>query len=160
VKQELTRRISVSEIGQDGLVVLVNATPDECDRVSGRMGVPAIHALECLFVLVREGDDSKVIARGRLFARLTRVCVMSAEEFESIVEDAFEVCFVPFGQERQEADPDLADEIPYQGQTIDLGEATSEQLGLVLDPYPRSALAAKPVIDNDEGRSPFAQLSS
>jgi hypothetical protein len=66
---------------------------------------------------------------------------------------------VPAGTEREDPDPDLSDEIPYEAETIDLGEATAEQLGLALDPYPRIDGATVPTIDDDEDQSPFAILA-
>ena len=47
---------------------------------------------------------------------------------------------MPRGKESEGADdPDHPDELPYDGASLDLGEATVEQLALGLDPYPRQA---------------------
>lgn len=158
---ELSRPMSVAKIGRDGHSVVVRATPEECAAVAARMELPAIRSLACFFHLAVEDDGVSVFAEGRLRAEVTRVCVVSAEEFETAVEDDFEIRFVPAGAERDDpdTDPDLPDEIPYEGSTIDLGEATSEQLGLALDPYPRMDGATVPTIDDDEDRSPFAILA-
>ena len=62
------------------------------------------------------------------------------------------------GEERDD-DPESIDEIPYEGSTIDLGEAAAEQLALALDPYPHKPGATLP--DSDEApRNPaFAALA-
>jgi hypothetical protein len=85
--------------------------------------------------------------------------VASAEEFETSVEDEFAVHFVLAGAERDSADPEFPDEIPYDEGTIDLGETTAEQLGLALDPYPRMPNALVPDIENDQNASSFAILA-
>ena len=66
---------------------------------------------------------------------------------------------MPAGSERDDPDPDLPDEIPYEAETIDLGEATAEQLGLALDPWPRIEGATVPEIEDEDDGSPFAILA-
>jgi hypothetical protein len=156
---ELSRPVSLSRIGPGGLAVLVRATPEECAAVAARMGVPAIQSLECRFRLTSERDGVSIRAEGTLRAEVTRECVVSAEDFETTVEDEFTICFVRSGQERDDPDPDLPDEVPYEGDTIDLGDAATEQLGLALDPYPRIDGATIPDIEGDGDVSPFSILS-
>jgi Large ribosomal RNA subunit accumulation protein YceD len=156
---EFSRPIVPSKIGSAGLTILVRATPEECAAVAVRMGVPAIQSLVCSFRLTPEDDGVSIHAKGRLRAEVTRICVASAEEFETPVEEEFELRFVPAGAEREDPDPDLPDEIPYEAAMIDLGEATTEQLGLALDPYPRIDGAILPTMDDDEDASPFAMLT-
>ena len=156
---ELSRPISLSKIRPTGLDVEVRATQEECSAVAARMGLPAIRSLVCHFRLSPEDDGVSVLARGRLHAFVTRVCVVSAEDFETLVEDEFEIRFVPAGTERQDVDPNQPDEIPYEPDTIDLGEATSEQLGLALDPYPRMDGAVIPDFEDNENAGHFSVLS-
>jgi len=156
---EFPRPILLSKIVPAGLSVVVRATPEECAALAVRMDLPAIQSLECVFKLTAGDDGVSIGAWGRLHAQVTRVCVVSAEDFETSVEDEFEVRFVPEGTERDNPDPDLPDEIPYQSGTIDLGEATAEQLGLALDPYPRIEGAALPDSGDEEGASPFSVLA-
>jgi uncharacterized metal-binding protein YceD (DUF177 family) len=156
---ELTRLVALSKIGRAGFSVMVRATPEECASVATRMDLPAVQSLECSFTLTAEADGVSIAARGRLQAQVTRVCVVSAEDFETVVEDEFALRFVPAGTERDDPDPDLPDEVPYQFETIDLGEATAEQLGLALDPYPRIEGAVVPGSDDNESTSPFAALA-
>lgn len=155
---ELSRPVVVSKIRPQGLAVLVQATPEECAAVAARMDLPAINSLECQYRLTTAEDGVSVLAEGRLRAEVIRICVVSAEEFPALVEQDFSVRFVPAGTEQEHLDPDLPDEIPYAADTIDLGEATAEQLGLELDPYPRMDGAVMPAIDDDEP-GPFAALA-
>lgn len=156
---ELSRPVSLSTIGSAGRAITVRATPEECAAVAARMNIPAIQSLECHFDLTPEHDGMSIFAEGHLQAQVTRVCVVSAEEFEMPVEDEFALRFVPAGLEREDPDPDLPDEIPYEAGTIDLGEATAEQLGLALDPYPRMEGAVVPTPEDEDDASPFAALA-
>ena len=155
---ELFRPVSVAKIGAAGLTVAVRATPEECAGLAGRMDIPAIRSLECTFRLTREGDGVSIAAAGELRAIVDRVCAISAEAFETPVQDSFTIRFVPAGMERDDPDPALEDEIPYEHDSLDLGEAAAEQLALALDPYPRMPGAALPEIEDDGDASPFAIL--
>jgi hypothetical protein len=156
---EFSRPFALSKIRAKDLTVVVQATPEECAAVAARMELPAIHSLECRFELSREADGVAILAGGHLVADVTQTCVTSAEDFAARVEEAFTIRFVPAGTERDDPDPDLPDEIPYDRDTIDLGEATSEQLGLALDPWPRIEGATVPLIEDDDGSSPFGILA-
>jgi uncharacterized metal-binding protein YceD (DUF177 family) len=157
---ELFRPVSLTKIGAAGLKVMVRATTEECAALAGRMDIPAIQSLECAFLLTREQDGLSVFAAARLRAQVTRTCVVSAEDFEMPVEEEFDLRFVPGGTERDDPDPGLPDEIPYDGNTIDLGEAAAEQLGLTLDPYPRMPGVTLTDTADDGGASPFSTLSA
>ncbi len=158
MKDDLYRPVPLSKIGAAGLTISVLATPEECSRVAERMGIPAIQSLECSFHLAREHDGVSIVAVGRLQALVTRTCVVSAEDFEAPVIEEFEIRFVPAGSVRDDIDPEVSDEIPYTGETIDLGEAAAEQLGLVLDPYPRMPGALLPDNDDEGDGLPLAAL--
>nr|WP_294522407.1 DUF177 domain-containing protein [uncultured Rhodopila sp.] len=155
---EFHRPLSLDRIGAHGLDMTVQATAAECAALAVRMNLPAVRAVSCTFHLIREGRD-RVSARGHLLARVTRTCVVSLEEFEADVEEVFQVRFVPSGEESDDVDPDSDDEIPYEGNLIDLGEAAAEQLGLALDPYPRMPGATLSEAEPVQQRNPFAALS-
>jgi hypothetical protein len=156
---ELSRPVSLARIGATGLTVRVEATAEECAAIAERMKIPAVQSLECEFHLSVEDDNVSIRASGHLRAEATRVCVVSAEDFGTVVEDEFEIRFVPEGAENPDSDPDLPDEIPYQSGTIDLGEAALEQLGLALDPYPRIDGAMLLEIEDGDDESPFSVLA-
>jgi uncharacterized metal-binding protein YceD (DUF177 family) len=156
---ELSRPVALSKIRAKGLTVVVQAIPEECAAVATRMGLPAIQSLECRFALSREADGVAILAEGHLRAEVTQTCVTSAEDFAANVEETFSLRFVPAGAESEDPDPDLPDEIPYDSDTIDLGEAAAEQLGLALDPWPRIEGATVPEIEDDDDSSPFAALA-
>jgi uncharacterized metal-binding protein YceD (DUF177 family) len=156
---EMPRPVSLTRIGTAGLTVRVEATPEERGAIAERMKIPAVQSLECEFQLSVEDDNVSVRASGLLRADVTRVCVVSAEDFGTLVEDEFEIRFVPEGAENPDPDPEYPDEIPYQFGTIDLGEATLEQLALALDPYPRIDGATILEIEDGDDESPFSVLA-
>jgi uncharacterized metal-binding protein YceD (DUF177 family) len=155
---ELHRPLALDRIGPGGHDVLVEANDQECAALAVRMGLPQVLSLTCSFHLVRE--DRTVLARGHLIARVVQTCVVSLEDFEATVEEWFRVRFVPSGEEEESDDPEADDEIPYEGQQIDLGEAAAEQLGLALDPYPRMPGAELPTEEEALSRKPFAALAA
>ncbi len=140
---ELHRPIRVSRIAPDGVPVVVETSAAERAALAARMGLPAIAALASRFDLVREASGI-VAATGRLTATVVQTCVVSLEDFEQAIAEDFTIRFVPEGTESDDPDPESVDEIPYAGDTIDLGEATAEQLALSLDPYPRRPDARLP----------------
>ena len=154
---ELHRPVSLDRIGPQGLDLTVEATPAECSALAERMNLPAVLQLSCAFHLIRQGRDT-VLTRGVLRAVVTQVCVISLEEFDARVEEVFQVRFVPAGQETDDIDPEADDEIPFEGNAIDLGEAAAEQLGLALAPYPRMPGVELPEAADDPEPHPFAAL--
>jgi hypothetical protein len=161
---EFHRPLIISRIGA-GHAETVVANDAECAALAERMGLPGIAALRCSFTL-RPIRKSGFAADGRLVARLVQTCVISLEDFPVAIDEVFRVHFVP--AERLGAtddmgavdDPESDDEIPYHGTIIDLGEATAEQLALVLDAYPRApgAAHAEPDSSDDRPPHPFAGL--
>jgi uncharacterized metal-binding protein YceD (DUF177 family) len=123
-----------------------------------RMGVAAIHALSCRFDL-KPGENETIEAHGFLRARLRQSCVVSLEPFECDLMEQFRVRFVPRGQETDDLDIEADDELPYDGGTLELGEAAAEQLALAIDPFPRKPGAEMPgSLGQSEGGA-FAALA-
>lgn len=167
-RSELSRRITVRSLGIKGSTVsrthagsaqasgaddvavemVVEADATERVAVARRLNEPAIETFTCRFRLSEADKKGRVTADGLLAARLTRTCVVTLEEFPVVVAEQFTVRFVPAepGDEQAdvELDLDADDDVPYDGTTIDLGEAAIEQLALALDPYPRKPGAERP----------------
>jgi uncharacterized metal-binding protein YceD (DUF177 family) len=154
---EFHRPLSLERIGPQGLDLTVKATPAECAALAVRMDLPAVLAVSCAFHLIRDGRDV-VLARGALRAKITQTCVVSLDDFDAPVEEVFQIRFVPVGQETDDMDPESDDEIPFEGNVIDLGEAAAEQLGLALDPYPRMLGVEMPAVEDEPEQHPFAAL--
>jgi uncharacterized metal-binding protein YceD (DUF177 family) len=138
--------------------VAVEANEAEREAVARRMGLQALPLLTCEFVLGR-GVGPVVQAQGSLRARVVQICVVTLEPFEAEIAEAFAVRFVPEAALSDAVELEEEDEIPYAGSAIDLGEATSEQLALALDPFPRKPGAAFSEDAADAPSGPFGSLA-
>lgn len=138
LSSELDCRIALH--GRDGAErrIKVEANQEECDRIAERLMIPAVKALTCTYRLMPLHDHT-VICDGWLDAQVLLACVVSGEIFEDFVTEAFRVRFVTSERETQQdfLDPDVPDEIIFDGQVVDLGALTIEQLALALPPFPR-----------------------
>lgn len=136
--------------------IVVTATPDECVRIAHRLGLPQVASLSCRYALCA-GVGGAIVAEGALSARVSQSCVLTLDVFEDVVGERFTLRFVPEHRFDPEAADDLeaSDEIPFEGDAIDLGEATVEQLALALDPWPRKPDATRPdyVITEEEAEA-------
>jgi len=155
---EFSRPLAVDRVGAAGLMQRIEATPAECAALAGRLGVPGVPAFAATFRLSR-GEAGRIAAQGRLEGRLVRDCVVTLDPFEAPVAEDFAVAFVPEESLGEAIDLEGEDEIPYAGNTIDLGEAAAEQLALTLDPYPRRPGAELPAEAMEAPGSPFAALA-
>jgi hypothetical protein len=154
---ELSRELAVDRIGPAGHDLTIEANAAELAALASRLQLPTVNALTCRFRL-RPTQNGTFVAEGWLDAIVTQTCVISLEDFETLVSDHFVAHFVPAGSETDDIDPESPDEIPYSGGVIDLGEAAAEQLALALDPWPRKPDATLPTTATDDPTSPFAAL--
>ena len=158
----LSRPVSVVHLPEQGLEVEVEATDEERSALANDFKLPAIHALRGRLRL--SGSERRVHVAGVVEARISQICVVTLEPFESDVREEVEVDFVaPGGNGRELAasDPhrDAPDEIVAG--TVDLGALTAEFLALGLDPYPRKPGAAFSFETGEAGAdSPFAGLKT
>ena len=153
---ELSRPFAIDRMGEASRLT-VEANPAECAAIATRLGIVEVANLTCQFQL-RRWEGATVQAHGQLRARVRQSCVITIEDFDTDIAEDFEIRFVPEGMESEEIDLDAPDEIPYAGASIDLGEATTEQLALCLDPFPKKPGAALPDATEDVSTHPFAAL--
>ncbi len=157
---EFARPVPADRIGPSGLDQEIIATAAECAALAERLGIPAVLALSARFHL-RRGAEGRIAATARLTGRLVRDCVVSLEPFETVIAEDFTLVFVPAPLLDEAIDVTAAaDDVPYSGGMIDLGEAAAEQVALSLDPYPRRPDATLPAADEAAPASPFAVLAT
>jgi len=152
-----SRKMRVSGIGSGKVERFVEANEAERAGLAALFGLPGIAALSGEFLLTPE-RGGVIGATLRLAARVTRVCVVSLEEFEAEVREVAALRFVPAVAVKEGAEIELdpeslegPDEIYFGGEVIDLGAVLGEQLALALDPYPRKPGAALPAEVAGEG---------
>ncbi|MEC8622007.1 MAG: DUF177 domain-containing protein [Pseudomonadota bacterium] len=74
--------------------------------------------------------------KGKIFAKISQICVLSLEKMTSRIEKDVELNLIP-------DDVDYSDGLDgpdfefYSGQKCDIGEIMAVELGLSIDPYPR-----------------------
>jgi uncharacterized metal-binding protein YceD (DUF177 family) len=160
-----SRNMKLGGIGAAPVRRRITATEAECTALAELFGLTAIAALSGDFTLTH-GRSGVIEAQLRLEAQVTQICAVSLEPFDAaIVEDAA-LRFVPAASVREgeavimDAETlEGPDEIPYQGEMIDLGAVLAEQLALALDPYPRKPGASSLTEDMPPGpENPFAAL--
>lgn len=158
---EFSRIVSLARLPEAGREVRIEASAAECVALARRFGIPAVNRLEAALRLHPEPGGA-VMVTGRLSAEVVQECVITLEPVTQAVEDAVSLR-VPGPDEEPSDDPEAPDEIPSDGDAVDLGEAVAEQLSLALDPYPRAPGASLP--GEGEGEEPppggpFAALSA
>lgn len=156
----LSRPVSVVNLPETGLSVVVEATAEERAALAADFALEAIDALTGEFRLT--GSTERVRVVGRIDARIRQTCVVTLEPFDSAVSEAVEVEFASGARATAGGGPDgLLDDVPdpLPGTHVDLGALTAEFLALGLDPHAR-----KPGVDfafdsgEDAPESPFAAL--
>ncbi len=155
---ELHHPLAAERIPHTGIASRVEAKPAELAPLAARLGLHSLQVLGCDWHLIPE-HAGRVRATGRLTAAFKQDCVVTLEPFETSLEEKFSLTFVPAGTETDD-DPESEDEVPYENGVIDLGDATTEQLALSLDPYPRKPGAELPKTATEAEEHPFAALAN
>ena len=146
----------------------LEVTADDAERaaLALRFAVPEIRSLTATLAFVADG--AAVSGKGSLRADLVQTCAVSGEDFPVRIEEALDLRFVPESDmatasedEEVELASDEPDEIGYDGESIDMGEAIAQSLGLSIDPYaggPNADAVRREagIVDEDAPRGPLA----
>ncbi len=164
--EELSRTIKAGLIHENPQTHELVADETTRAALAERYGIPGIAKLRGVFNLHHE-RSGVIAATLRMQARVTQLCVITLEPFESDIAEEAELRFVPAqeisedeGEEFLPESLEGPDELPYANGIIDLGAALTEQLALALDPYPRKPGAELPSEASDDSANPFAALKA
>lgn len=149
--------------------VQITANREERAALARRFDLPAIHSLAAELSL--EKDEHAVRVDGALKASFTQLCAVSGEPFENAVEEEIDLRFVPArkrtssaADEEVELEAGDLDEIEYDGDAFDLGEAVAQSFALALDPYAEGPLADRAReeagLSDPAASGPFAALAA
>ncbi len=158
----LTWPVVVSDVPPNGLDLTMEADVRERAAVSADFGVPAVQSLRARLHVAHSSLGLRVT--GRVTARVTQICSVSLEPFDSDVDEEVEVDYADASRlPPAAADGPAGDDSPdpiVDGR-IDVGALAAEFLALGLDPYPRKPGAAFAFDDAAEraALSPFAGLA-
>jgi uncharacterized metal-binding protein YceD (DUF177 family) len=162
--------INVAEIPDGGLDLDITADPETLSALAAADGLKSIARLEAEFHVARKSED-RVNVSGEMRAKITQICVVSLEPFESEVVEPIDVDFAPSeiaaelaaraaapGHEAHELDEEPPD--PIVDGKIDLGALAAEFLALGIDPYPRKpGVTFEPPPEGEaERQTPFSIL--
>ncbi|QXX73701.1 DUF177 domain-containing protein [Methylovirgula sp. HY1] len=142
--------IKIVDVPQSGLDISIEADAATLAALAAANGLPNIARLEAVFHVMPKGSH-RFNVRGEVHARVTQICGVSLEPFESDLVESVDVDFAPAAEAAAAAAAfaalvandavDIALEAdppdPITDGTIDLGGLASEFLALGLDPYPR-----------------------
>ena len=160
---EFSRLLPVGQIGMGEISRSIEATPEECARVAERLGLQSLIAFSVSFRIARQAGGGEYLAQGHIHARAVRSCVVSLEDFTEPTDLAFTIRFVTQETSEDEAleapydYEDGPDEVLYENDALDLGEAAVQEYALSLNPYPRKPGARMPDVGQDGG-NPFDVL--
>lgn len=163
IRPAFSRPLAVEDIPPEGLDLTVSATAAERDAIAAEDGLERLAKLEgSLRVLPWRKDG--VAVSGEMRARITQICVVTLDPFDSEIVEPIDVKFAPTdvavgatavahqqGPRRRTPRAPQADDTPHPkgevegedppdpiiGGRIDLGAVVAEFLALALDPYPR-----------------------
>lgn len=166
---EFSRSYALSTMGALRKPVSIVASEDERRALALRFSLAALDRLEAIVTLAADGDA--MVASGRMTATLRQYCAATGEPVAASIAEPLLIRFVPPSTDDKtsdeiEIDPDDADIVEHDGQSIDLGEAVAQSLALALDPFPRApgaseTLRAAGVVGEDEiGNGAFADLKA
>ena len=142
---EFSHIIKLDAIGAGASSIRLSADARTREALAVRFDLAALESLDAELSVSR--DPKGVLAEGRIHAALSQYCIATGDPVPTVLDEPVKIRFVPEPVERLETEIELeaddCDSMFYDGQSIDLGEAVAQSLGLALDPYPRSPDAAE-----------------
>ncbi|OZA93993.1 MAG: DNA-binding protein [Erythrobacter sp. 34-65-8] len=160
---ELTRMVRRKPLPAGPMEIV--ASDAERAALARRFAISAVERLIARVELVDAG--SAVAVEGRLEADLVQACAVSGEDFAHTVREPLSFRFVPTRELPDQADIEIElagdelDDIEYDGDMFDLGEAVAQTLALAIDPYAEgpdadAARKAAGIVTDDTPRGPLA----
>jgi hypothetical protein len=142
LKPEFSHLLAVETIPHEGLVIEISAGPEECRGLAKRFDLVSIEFFSAKLRLKDIGKGPRIELFGHISAKAVQSCCVTLEPLPVIIDEEFELTFVPAESLAEEdgfemSEENLDEPEPYDGQTLDLGEISAWHLSLALDPYPR-----------------------
>ena len=106
---EFSRPFAIDDIDAAGTEIEIEAGPAERGRLADRFGLAGIDRLTASLTVTRGASGIPIRVVGRFRAEIRQRCVVSLDSFDSVVENALEVEFVPAADMPAEVDFDVDD---------------------------------------------------
>ena len=140
---EFSHIVKLDEIGVGRSKIRLSADPVALEALATRFELAGLENLDAELAISR--DSKGILAEGRMRSTLSQYCIATSDPVPAVLDESIKIRCVPEPVDRLEIEleADDCDSMFYEGQSIDLGEAVAQSLGLALDPYPRSPDAAE-----------------
>lgn len=158
---EFSRLVPLGRVGYAPFRQQIEATPSECEKLSGRFELLALDRLNAAVELRRQSDDL-IVLEAAFEAEFVQSCVVTLEPVSGAISDRFRLVYGPAQTRCPEmgSQPDEAAFEPLNDNVIDIGEAVAQELSLALPVFPRHPDAK---VDDDTAvespDKPFASLA-
>lgn len=149
-----SRRLSVTDLRAGPAQHTGTASEIEREAVRARFGLVAVDALS--WTVQSEPWRAGVRLSGRIEAAVTQECVVTLDPVPATIGEEFERGFLPmdrlYGEEKPGAEYEIVTdselgEVPEPlTDPLDLMDVIAEELGIALDPYPRSEEVAEDAV--------------
>ncbi|WP_170001794.1 YceD family protein [Pseudopontixanthobacter vadosimaris] len=145
----------------------LEAAPGERAALARRFDIVAVNSLRADIALDHDGDA--ITATGTLKADVVQSCAVSGEDLPVRIAEPLSFRFLPArlhdAEEEVELEASELDEIFYEGESFDLGEAIAQSLALAIDPFACGPDAdrvrqEKGLAADDQPSGPFAALAA
>lgn len=188
IPSRFSRPLPIEEVPPEGSDLIISATQTEREAIAGADGLEGLAKLEGS-LHVAPWQKGGLSVTGEMRARITQICVVTLEPFETEVVEPIEV---KFAAETARANPGAADPLPTKSARsrrvnrpaqaapatafedddppdpiidgrVDLGALVAEFLALSLDPYPRKPgveFEPAPAAASEAAENPFAKLEA
>lgn len=163
---EFARPLRLDSLGSAPVARTVEANAAERVALARRFDLLALDRLEA--TLTAERLAGGIVVTGHVRGAGAQACVVSGLPVAFDIDEPLRLRFEPLAIEADElelSDADL-DMLPLESDTVDLGEAAAQALGLALEPFPKAddaalAEARRLLVSEEEAAraaSPFAVL--
>lgn len=119
----------------------VRVFADKQERADLAQRFALVSVIELTASLSLSAQGSAIVATGPMRARWVQPCAVSGEDIAVNHSETLSLRFVPASNQpptpdsEVELDAEECDEIDYDGDMFDLGEAVAQSLGLAIDPF-------------------------
>jgi uncharacterized metal-binding protein YceD (DUF177 family) len=163
---EFSHVIRKDQLGEGPLHLSLSAKAGERAALAKRFDLLSLDRLDAKLTISMEKDAISLI--GKMVAHYAQACVASGEPVPDSRNEAIAVRFLEeagFDPDAEiELDIEDCDTVEFDGQSLDVGEAVAQSLGLSLTPFPRSPAADQALKEAGIGAEvkagPFAGLAA
>lgn len=143
---EFSREIATDSVGDDGLSISIDATPEERLSLAERFDLVSLERLGAEITLTPENNGQWIRLKGTFSALIRQNCVVTLDPLENNIDGTLERVFDTTLREEAAAEGDPEEDFEFDGVdppdpaaegSIDIGEAVAEQLALEIDLFPR-----------------------